>query len=89
MTVQNIKNYAKSSNHSSLKKKKKEKEKNESDCGKVYALANQTKIVCSNWSKNREYLFGEVLDSPVRITVMVPKDYVLMEVKQNGSNKTS
>ena len=86
MTVQNIKNLKKNSSSSLLKKKK---EKNESDCGKVYALVNQTKVVCSNWSKDREYLFGEILDSPVRITVMVPKDYVLMEVKRNGTNKNN
>ena len=88
MTVQNIKKLSTKLSSSSLNKKKK-KERTESDCGRIYVLTNQTKVVCSNWSKDRETLFGEVLDSPVRITVMVPKEYVLTEIKQNGSNKTN
>ena len=83
MTVQNIKDLSKPST------KKKKKERVESDTGKVYILSNHSKVVCSNWSKDREFMFGELLDVPVRTTVMVPASYVLTELKQNGSNKNS
>ena len=86
MTVQNIKKLSKPSPTSTKKKKK---EKLESDTGKVYMLSNHSKVICSNWSKDREYLFGELLDVPTRTTVMVPASYVLMELKQNGSNKNN
>ena len=89
MTVQNFKKLNSKFSSSNSSNKKKKKEKNDSDCGRIYILSNQTKIVCSNWSKDREVLFGEVLESPVRITVMVPKEYVLTELKQNGSNKNN
>jgi hypothetical protein len=82
MTVQNIKSPA--------KKTKKRKEKIETDTGKIYMLSNHTRVRCTMWSKDRESFFGEVLDSPITISVMVPASHVMMELKQNGnSNKNN
>ena len=78
MTVQNIKSQG--------KKTKKRKEKVETDTGKIYILSNYTRVRCTMWSRDRETLFAEVLDSPITLSVMVPASHVLMELKQNGNS---
>ena len=81
MTVQNYK--------SQIKKTKKRKDKVETDTGKVYILSNHTRVRCTMWSKDRETLFAEVMDSPITISVMVPASHVMTEVKQNAANKNN
>ena len=60
----------------------------ETDTGKIYLLTNQTKVRCVMWSKYKEGLYGEVLGSPVKLSVFVPASYVVGEVKVDGYNRT-
>jgi hypothetical protein len=70
----------------SNKKTPKKKEKVETDTGKIYRLTNQTKVRCVMWSKHKEGLYGEVMDSPVKLSVFVPASYVVGEVKVDEYN---
>ena len=59
----------------------------ETDTGKIYLLTNQTKVRCVMWSKYKEGLYGELLGSPVKVSVFVPASYVVGEVKVDDYNR--
>jgi len=70
------------------KKTNKKKQEVETDTGKIYLLTNQTKVRCVMWSKYKEGLYGEVLNSPVKVSVFVPASYVVGEVKVDEYDRT-
>jgi len=60
--------------------------KDEKDAGKIYLLTNQTRVKCHMWARGRESMYGEIIDSYPKISVYVPIDYIVREIKTDEIN---